>query len=39
MEKTLLASTIGINALEKDAKVMYLTLDDLLLEAKLKKKC
>lgn len=37
--KTSLASTIGMNALEKGAKVMYLTLDDLLLESKLKKKC
>lgn len=37
--KTSLASTIGMNALEKGAKVMYLTLDDLMLELKLKKKC
>ena len=37
--KTSLASTIGMNALEKGAKVMYLTLDDLILESKLKKKC
>lgn len=37
--KTSLASTIGMNALEKGAKVMYLTLDDLMLESKLKKKC
>ena len=28
-----------MNALEKGAKVMYLTLDDLILESKLKKKC
>lgn len=37
--KTSLASTIGMNALEKGAKVIYLTLDDLMLESKLKKKC
>lgn len=37
--KTSLASTIGMDALEKGAKVMYLTLDDLILESKLKKKC
>lgn len=37
--KTSLASTIGMNALEKSAKVIYLTLDDLMLELKLKKKC
>lgn len=37
--KTSLASTIGMNALEISAKVIYLTLDDLMLESKLKKKC
>lgn len=37
--KTSLASTIGMNALEKGAKVIYLTLDDLMFESKLKKKC
>lgn len=37
--KASLASTIGMNALEKGAKVIYLTLDDLMLESKLKKKC
>ncbi len=37
--KTSLASTIGMSALEKGAKVIYLTLDDLMLESKLKKKC
>lgn len=35
--KTSLASTIGLDALEKGAKVIYLTLDELLTEAKLKK--
>ena len=37
--KTSLDSTIGMDALEKGAKVIYLTLDDLMLESKLKKKC
>lgn len=36
--KTSLASTIGLDALEKGAKVIYLTLDELLTEAKLKKR-
>lgn len=36
--KTLLASTLGMNALEKGAKVIYITLDDLLAESKIKKK-
>lgn len=36
--KTSLASTLGMNALEKGAKVIYITLDDLLIEFKLKKK-
>lgn len=36
--KTSLASTLGMNALEKGAKVIYITLDDLLAESKLKKK-
>lgn len=36
--KTSLASTIGIKALEKGAKVIYITLDDLLVESKIKKK-
>lgn len=36
--KTSLASTLGMNALEKGAKVIYITLDDLLVEAKIKKK-
>ena len=33
--KTSLASTIGIKALEKGAKVIYITLDDLLVESKI----
>lgn len=37
--KTSLASTIGLNAIEKGTKVIYVTLDDLLLESKIKKKC
>lgn len=37
--KTSLASTIGLNAIEKGTKVIYITLDDLLLESKIKKKC
>lgn len=37
--KTSLASTIGMNALEKGAKVIYITLEDMLIEAKIKKKC
>lgn len=36
--KTSLASTLGMNALEKGAKVIYITLDDLLAESKIKKK-
>lgn len=36
--KTSLASTLGMNALEKGAKVIYITLDDLLIESKAKKK-
>lgn len=36
--KTSLASTLGMNALEKGAKVIYITLDDLLIEYKVKKK-
>jgi len=36
--KTSLASTIGMNALEKGAKVIYITLEDMLIEAKIKKK-
>lgn len=36
--KTSLASTIGMNALEKGAKVIYITLEDILIEAKIKKK-
>lgn len=36
--KTSLASTLGMNALEKGAKVIYITLDDLLVESKIKKK-
>lgn len=36
--KTSLASTLGMNALEKGAKVIYITLDDLLPESKIKKK-
>lgn len=36
--KTSLASTLGMNALEKGAKVIYITLDDLLIESKVKKK-
>lgn len=36
--KTSLASTIGMNALEKGTKVIYITLDDLLDESKIKKK-
>ena len=36
--KTSLASTLGMNALKKDAKVIYITLDDLLIESKVKKK-
>lgn len=35
--KTSLASNIGMNALDRGAKVVYLTLDELLTEAKLKK--
>lgn len=37
--KTSLASSIGLNAIEKGTKVIYVTLDDLLLESKIKKKC
>lgn len=37
--KTSLVSTIGVNAIEKGTKVIYITLDDLLLESKIKKKC
>lgn len=37
--KTSLATSIGNNAIEMGAKVIYLTLDDLLFESKLKKKC
>lgn len=37
--KTSLVSTIGLNAIEKGTKVIYITLDDLLLESKIKKKC
>lgn len=37
--KTSLASSIGLNAIEKGTKVIYITLDDLLLEFKIKKKC
>lgn len=37
--KTSLASSIGLNAIEKGTKVIYITLDDLLLESKIKKKC
>lgn len=37
--KTSLASTIGLNSIEKGTKVIYITLDDLLLESKIKKKC
>lgn len=36
--KTSLASTLGMNALKKGAKVIYITLDDLLIEYKVKKK-
>jgi len=36
--KTSLATTLGMNALEKGAKVIYITLDDLLVESKIKKK-
>lgn len=36
--KTSLASTLGMNALKKGAKVIYITLDDLLVESKIKKK-
>lgn len=36
--KTSLASTLGMNALEKGAKVIYIALDDLLAESKIKKK-
>lgn len=36
--KTSLTSTLGMNALEKGAKVIYITLDDLLVESKIKKK-
>ncbi|MDD4069596.1 MAG: ATP-binding protein [Candidatus Izemoplasmatales bacterium] len=36
--KTSLASTIGMNALEKGAKVIYITLEAMLIEAKIKKK-
>jgi len=36
--KTSLAFTLGMNALEKGAKVIYITLDDLLIESKAKKK-
>lgn len=36
--KTSLASTIGMNALEKGTKVIYITLDDMLNESKIKKK-
>ena len=36
--KTSLASTLGMNALEKGAKVIYIILDDLLVESKIKKK-
>ncbi|MFA5766222.1 MAG: ATP-binding protein [Bacilli bacterium] len=36
--KTSLASTIGMDVLDKGAKVIYLTLDELLTEAKLKKR-
>ncbi len=36
--KTSLASTLGMNALEKEAKVIYITLDDLLVESQIKKK-
>ncbi len=35
--KTSLASNIGMDALDRGAKVVYLTLDELLAEAKLKK--
>jgi len=35
--KTSLASNIGMDALDRGAKVVYLTLDELLTEAKLKK--
>lgn len=37
--KTSLASSIGLNAIEKGTKVIYITLDDLLFEFKIKKKC
>lgn len=37
--KTSLASTIGLHQIEKGTKVIYITLDDLLLESKIKKKC
>lgn len=36
--KTSLASTLGMNALEKGTRVIYITLDDLLAESKIKKK-
>ncbi len=36
--KTSLASILGMNALEKGAKVIYITLDDLVIESKVKKK-
>lgn len=36
--KTLLVSSLGMNALEKGAKVIFITFDDLLVEAKIKKK-
>lgn len=36
--RTSLASTLEMNALEKGAKVIYITLDDLLVESKIKKK-
>jgi len=36
--KTSLASTIGMDVLDKGAKVIYLTLDELLTEVKLKKR-
>ena len=36
--KTSLASTIGLNALEKGSKVIYVTLEELLINSKIKKK-
>lgn len=36
--KTSLASMIGMNALEKGARVIYMTLEEMLIESKIKKK-